>query len=118
MNILGFGTFGKNESAPATDQYNDEIEEISEDLESQHVKEIMGISEFGKKAKSFDILVSAFEMSPLVFDEHFIVFYSNYRSKSKEPEQRLRNRVHWTIVHHRMSAKEMMMTRMMKTTMT
>lgn len=55
----GFGTFGKNESAPAKNKYNDEIEEISEDLESQHVKEIMGISEFGKKAKSFDIIVCA-----------------------------------------------------------
>lgn len=55
---LGFGTFGRNESAKANDKLNYEIEEIAEDLESQHVKEIMGISEFGRKAQSFDIIVS------------------------------------------------------------
>lgn len=54
----GFGTFGKNELTKAKTKFHDEIEEIAEDLESQHVKEIMGISEFGKKAKSFDIIVS------------------------------------------------------------
>lgn len=50
----GFGTFGKKE---ATNKFNEAIEEIAEDLESQHVKEVMGISEFGRKAKSFDITV-------------------------------------------------------------
>lgn len=54
----GFGTFGKNAPSNVTNKFHDEIEEIAEDLESQHVKEIMGISEFGKKAKSFDISVS------------------------------------------------------------
>lgn len=54
---VGFGTFGKINSA-STNTFDDKIEEIVEDLESQHVKEIMGISEFGKKAKSFDIGVS------------------------------------------------------------
>lgn len=57
-NIPGFGVFGRNERTKDTNRLNDEIEEIAEDLESQHVKEIMGISEFGKKAKSFDIIVS------------------------------------------------------------
>lgn len=56
FNCVGFGTFGKQEIA-SQNKYNDEIEEIAEDLESQHVKEIMGISEFGRKAKSFDIVV-------------------------------------------------------------
>lgn len=32
------------------------MQTITEDLESQHVREVMGIGEFGKKAKSFDIL--------------------------------------------------------------
>ncbi|XP_055704986.1 gastrulation defective protein 1 homolog [Phlebotomus papatasi] len=48
----GFGTFGKN--APVN-KLNEAIEEITDDLESQHVKEVMGISGFGRKAKSFDI---------------------------------------------------------------
>lgn len=54
FNILlaGFGTFGKQE---IENKYNEAIEEIAEDLESQHVKEVMGISEFGRKAKKFDI---------------------------------------------------------------
>lgn len=42
---VGFGTFGKK------------IEEV-DDVESQHVKNIMGISAFGRKAKNFDITVS------------------------------------------------------------
>ncbi|XP_059622309.1 gastrulation defective protein 1 homolog [Phlebotomus argentipes] len=48
----GFGTFGKN--APVN-KLNQAIEEIADDLESQHVKEVMGISGFGRKAKNFDI---------------------------------------------------------------
>ncbi len=43
----GFGTFGKSSK-------NDE----ADDVESQHVKNIMGISAFGRKAKNFDITVS------------------------------------------------------------
>ncbi|KAJ2938882.1 hypothetical protein O0L34_g17693 [Tuta absoluta] len=46
----GFGTFGRT---PIKDQQI--IEEISEDLESQHVQEVMGIRNFGKKAKNFNI---------------------------------------------------------------
>lgn len=47
--VSGFGTFGKvNQS-----------EEI-DDVETQHVKNIMGISAFGRKAKSFDITVSGY----------------------------------------------------------
>ncbi|CAK1543634.1 unnamed protein product [Leptosia nina] len=45
----GFGTFGR----PI--QEHKEIEELSDDLESQHVQEVMGIKNFGKKAKNFDI---------------------------------------------------------------
>lgn len=46
----GFGTFGRT---PIQEQK--EIEEIAEDLESQHVHQIMGIKNFGKKAKNFNI---------------------------------------------------------------
>lgn len=45
---IGFGTFGK------TSIINEDVD----DVESQHVKNIMGISAFGRKAKSFDITVS------------------------------------------------------------
>ena len=50
----GFGTFSKD----SQNKYNDAIEEIADDLESQHVQEVMGISGFGRKAKTFDITVS------------------------------------------------------------
>jgi nucleoid DNA-binding protein len=43
---------------PAQNKFNNAIEEIAEDLENQHVKEIIGFSSFGRKAKSFDITVS------------------------------------------------------------
>lgn len=51
--FIGFGTFGKQ-------QTNTPI--MAEDLntdatESERVQEIMGISEFGRKAKTFDITV-------------------------------------------------------------
>ncbi|CAB3229357.1 unnamed protein product [Arctia plantaginis] len=46
----GFGTFGR---IPI--QKHKEIEEIAEDLENQHVQEVMGIKNFGKKAKNYDI---------------------------------------------------------------
>ncbi|XP_037965751.2 gastrulation defective protein 1 homolog [Plutella xylostella] len=50
-NTSGFGTFGRT---PIQEQTKD-IDEIAEDLESQHVQEVMGIKNFGKKAKNFDI---------------------------------------------------------------
>lgn len=46
----GFGTFGRTPI-----QEHKEIEEIAEDLENQHVQQVMGIKNFGKKAKSFDL---------------------------------------------------------------
>lgn len=50
--ILGFGTFGKQTGTPI------DAEDLNtEDLESKRVQEIMGISEFGRKAKTFDITV-------------------------------------------------------------
>lgn len=52
---VGFGTFGTDTTI---NKYNEAIEEIADDLENQHVKEIMGISGFGRKAKTFDIVVS------------------------------------------------------------
>lgn len=60
----GFGTFGKQTSTATSStsgsapkhSLNNQIEEIADDLESQHVKEVMGISSFGRKAKSFDII--------------------------------------------------------------
>lgn len=52
--LEGFGTFGKNKKDKS---FSVAIEEIADDLESQHVQEIMGISEFGRKAKSFSIEV-------------------------------------------------------------
>ncbi|CAF4860726.1 unnamed protein product [Pieris macdunnoughi] len=45
----GFGTFGR----PIQEQK--EIEELSDDLENQHVHQVMGIKNFGKKAKNYDI---------------------------------------------------------------
>lgn len=57
MNLicLGFGTFGKQEK----NSINNAIEDLAiDDAESQQVKDIMGISEFGRKAKTFDITVS------------------------------------------------------------
>lgn len=50
----GFGVFGKQET---TNSLNNAIEELADDLESQQVRDIMGISEFGRKAKTFDITV-------------------------------------------------------------
>lgn len=47
----GFGTFGRT---PIKEQ-SKEIEDIADDLESQHVHQVMGIRNFGKKAKNFDI---------------------------------------------------------------
>lgn len=54
--FAGFGTFGKQNK----NSLNNAIEslELTEDLESKRVQEIMGISEFGRKAKIFDITVS------------------------------------------------------------
>lgn len=52
--VTGFGVFGKDE---AKNSMNEAIEELADDLESQQVKDIMGISEFGRKAKTFDITV-------------------------------------------------------------
>ncbi|CAG4938528.1 unnamed protein product [Colias eurytheme] len=46
----GFGTFGRT---PIQEQK--EIEELSDDLENQHVQKVMGIKNFGKKAKNFDV---------------------------------------------------------------
>ncbi|KPJ08622.1 Gastrulation defective protein 1-like [Papilio machaon] len=46
----GFGTFGR---IPIQEQK--EIEEIADDLENQHVHQIMGIKNFGKKAKNFNV---------------------------------------------------------------
>lgn len=46
----GFGTFGKQTSTSKSEEVDD--------IESQHVKNIMGISAFGRKAKNFDITVS------------------------------------------------------------
>ncbi|CAG9571156.1 unnamed protein product [Danaus chrysippus] len=46
----GFGTFGRT---PIMEQKD--IEDISEDLESQNLHQVMGIKNFGKKAKSFNI---------------------------------------------------------------
>ncbi|XP_041974755.1 gastrulation defective protein 1 homolog [Aricia agestis] len=48
--VTGFGKFGRT---PIQEQK--EIEEIADDLESQHVQEVMGIKNFGKKAKNFNI---------------------------------------------------------------
>lgn len=46
----GFGTFGRTPI-----QEHKEIEEIADDLENQHVHQVMGIKNFGKKAKSFNV---------------------------------------------------------------
>lgn len=48
-----FGKFGKNEvpNNPVA------IEALEDDVESKQMKEVMGISGFGKKAKSFNVEV-------------------------------------------------------------
>ncbi|KAJ0171300.1 hypothetical protein K1T71_012850 [Dendrolimus kikuchii] len=46
----GFGTFGRTPI-----QEHKEIEDITDDLENQHVQQVMGIKNFGKKAKSFNL---------------------------------------------------------------
>lgn len=62
--VTGFGTFGKIDTPtntttggviPQKHSLNNKIEELTDDFENQHVKEIMGIAGFGRKAKSFDI---------------------------------------------------------------
>lgn len=56
ISFPGFGLFGKQETK---NSINNAIEELAiDDLESQRVKDIMGISEFGRKAKIFDITVN------------------------------------------------------------
>lgn len=56
ISFSGFGLFGKQETK---NSINNAIEELAiDDLESQRVKDIMGISEFGRKAKTFDITVN------------------------------------------------------------
>lgn len=47
----GFKKFGKEE-------HQKKVEEVSEELEQQSLKDVMGITGFGKKAKVFDITVS------------------------------------------------------------
>lgn len=50
--VGGFKKMGKQ-------QLIRQVEEVTEDMESQHLKEVMGISGFGRKAaKVFDINVS------------------------------------------------------------
>lgn len=46
----GFGTFGR---IPIQDQKD--VEETAEDLETKHVENVMGIKNFGKKPKTFNI---------------------------------------------------------------
>lgn len=51
LSLPDFGSFGKiGKSGDAA------VDAIADDLESQHVAEVMGIAGFGKKAKQFDIL--------------------------------------------------------------
>lgn len=45
-----------------------EIEALEDDNEHQEMKEIMGISSFGKKAKSFDVKVS-------MMNTHYLPWY-------------------------------------------
>lgn len=52
--VESFGKFGK---ATVTPSKPVEIENLEDDLEHKEMKEIMGISGFGKKAKSFDVEV-------------------------------------------------------------
>lgn len=52
----GFGTFGKsNKSSTEINKFNEAIEELADDLEDQQIKDVMGITAFGRKAKQFDI---------------------------------------------------------------
>lgn len=47
----GFKKFGKED-------HQKKVEIVSEELEQQSLKDVMGITGFGKKAKVFDIIVS------------------------------------------------------------
>ncbi|CAO1420113.1 unnamed protein product [Diamesa serratosioi] len=52
----GFGTFSAlDNDSSSKSNVKKAIEDIEEDLESKQVKEIMGISSFGRKAKQFNI---------------------------------------------------------------
>lgn len=83
INRIGFGTFGTDTTG---NKFNDAIEEIADDLENQHVKEIMGISGFGRKAKTFDIVVSKFtsvQKNLAYFNAMFHVLGANSYRQSK-----------------------------------
>lgn len=69
--ISGFGTFSKNEEQEKN-KFNVEIEELGDDLENEEVKNVMGISEFGRKAKVFDIAVIKIEF-PIISIIHYSI---------------------------------------------
>lgn len=70
--ISGFGTFSKNDEKE-TNKFNVEIEELGVDLENEEVKNVMGISEFGRKAKVFDIAVRKIELQK-ISQFHSLIF--------------------------------------------
>jgi WD repeat-containing protein 70 len=69
----GFGTFGRT---PIQEQR--EIEEIADDLESQHVHQVMGIKNFGKKAKNFNV-------EDMVLEAKKSAHESNKKKEKREP---------------------------------
>lgn len=62
--VVGFKKMDKQ-------QLQRQVEDVTEDLESQHLKNIMGISQFGKKsAKTFDIEVNNFTIKYFILINH------------------------------------------------
>lgn len=83
-NTSGFGTFGRTPI-----QEHKEIEEIAEDLENQHVQQVMGIKNFGKKAKNFDLdqLVEQAKINALEANKKRLEAEASKKTESKRDEE-------------------------------
>lgn len=69
-------------------QMQKQIEDVTEDLESQRLKEVMGLTGFGRKAaKVFDINVSGLLKFVRIRKKTKQYFISIYRSKLPKPRK-------------------------------
>lgn len=69
-------------------QMQKQIEDVTEDLESQRLKEVMGLTGFGRKAaKVFDINVSGLMKFVRIRKKTKQYFISIYRSKLPKPRK-------------------------------
>lgn len=126
-NNTGFGTFGVDKPSSSTttseNKLNNAIEEIADDLENQHVKEVFGFSSFGRKAKSFDINVCLAWFSNIcalwIFYSVVICIFDVRRNKLLKRDKWLRESARQQSVLARRKRMEHLMikTRMMMTVM-